>query len=258
MRTRSLTTVQAAEILGVGASSVKRWAEKGVIPCVRTPGGHRRFALADVEKMAASFFTAEQQLEAWFELLLNLSMVPLRDALLRTRRQHYSWLGAADVLSPILAEVGSRWARGELTIQEEHLASENLSRALSHICVDIEVSSDARRALLLTAEKEQHTLGLSLLEPCLREKNILPVWSGNNTPLASVNQVVNEKKVEIVCVSASISSDMSALASYAESLQALCQPLGVDLILGGQGPWPTELEFAKRVMTFQEIALLAL
>jgi excisionase family DNA binding protein len=39
-----LTTKQVADVLRVSESSVKRWCDSGVIPTVRTVGGHRRIA----------------------------------------------------------------------------------------------------------------------------------------------------------------------------------------------------------------------
>ena len=39
---------RACEILGVNESTVRRWADAGQIRCFRTPGGHRRFAEADL------------------------------------------------------------------------------------------------------------------------------------------------------------------------------------------------------------------
>ena len=38
-----LSTRQVATLLGVGGSSVKRWADRGLLACVKTVGGHRRF-----------------------------------------------------------------------------------------------------------------------------------------------------------------------------------------------------------------------
>jgi len=38
-----LSTRQVATLLGVGGSSVKRWADRGLLACVKTAGGHRRF-----------------------------------------------------------------------------------------------------------------------------------------------------------------------------------------------------------------------
>jgi excisionase family DNA binding protein len=41
---------RAAEILGVHPATVRTWADKGEVASRRTPGGHRRFRLADLER----------------------------------------------------------------------------------------------------------------------------------------------------------------------------------------------------------------
>lgn len=38
-----LSLSEACELLEAHRSTVRRWADEGKIPCVRTPGGHRRF-----------------------------------------------------------------------------------------------------------------------------------------------------------------------------------------------------------------------
>ncbi len=40
---RLLSVSAAARLLGVSSSSLRAWAAAGRVPCVRTPGGHRRF-----------------------------------------------------------------------------------------------------------------------------------------------------------------------------------------------------------------------
>lgn len=42
----------AAQQLGVHPNTLRRWADEGQIPVLTTPGGHRRFAQADVEQFA--------------------------------------------------------------------------------------------------------------------------------------------------------------------------------------------------------------
>lgn len=42
---RLLSVSAAARLLGVSSSSLRAWAAAGRVPCVRTPGGHRRFEL---------------------------------------------------------------------------------------------------------------------------------------------------------------------------------------------------------------------
>ncbi len=48
---RLLTTREAAELLGVGPTTVKRWCDEGKLPALKTAGGHRRYREADVLAM---------------------------------------------------------------------------------------------------------------------------------------------------------------------------------------------------------------
>jgi excisionase family DNA binding protein len=43
---------EAAKILGVHPATVRNWADQGHLPSQRTPGGHRRFRVADLESWA--------------------------------------------------------------------------------------------------------------------------------------------------------------------------------------------------------------
>lgn len=46
---RTLTTGEAAAMLGVSVPTIRMWADQGRVPCHRTAGGHRRF---EVEELA--------------------------------------------------------------------------------------------------------------------------------------------------------------------------------------------------------------
>lgn len=43
-----LTLREASDLLGVHQTTLRAWADKGALPVFRTPGGHRRFRLADL------------------------------------------------------------------------------------------------------------------------------------------------------------------------------------------------------------------
>lgn len=47
-----VTPKEAAKILGVHVSSLRRWENEGKLRAIRTPGGQRRFILSQVEKVA--------------------------------------------------------------------------------------------------------------------------------------------------------------------------------------------------------------
>jgi len=49
MPDRLLTISETAELLGVGISTLRHWDDTGQIVAMRTPGGHRRYRLSDIE-----------------------------------------------------------------------------------------------------------------------------------------------------------------------------------------------------------------
>lgn len=46
-----LTPATVAKMFSVDAKTVSRWANKGDIPSIRTPGGHRRFRESDIRRL---------------------------------------------------------------------------------------------------------------------------------------------------------------------------------------------------------------
>lgn len=75
---RWLTLTQAARILGVHATTLRRWADDGEIRCLRTPGGHRRFLEEDLN----AFVSAREQPASSAS-----SEAFLQDVLLHTRQE---------------------------------------------------------------------------------------------------------------------------------------------------------------------------
>ncbi len=49
---RFLPRSAVARIFGVSVSTVTRWAQRGLLPAVRTPGGHYRFSVPAVRRAA--------------------------------------------------------------------------------------------------------------------------------------------------------------------------------------------------------------
>ncbi|MGQ0604074.1 MAG: helix-turn-helix domain-containing protein [Anaerolineales bacterium] len=74
-----LSLRQAAKQLGVHPTTLRRWADTGEIPVMLTPGGHRRFAVADVER-----FTEERRR---LRLISGLEQAWMEQALVQTRKE---------------------------------------------------------------------------------------------------------------------------------------------------------------------------
>jgi excisionase family DNA binding protein len=255
----TLTTREAAEILGVGTTSIKRWADAGLLPCVKTPGGHRRFqrdvinAFVECEKQPPSADVSER-VSNWVSNLIALT--PRRrifDILRVERRQLGSWFLVADGVCEVLEEVGRRWARKELSLVHEHIATDRLSRALNRCCELVKLPDNPRTALLAVAEEEAHALELCLAELCFREAGWATTVVPRGTPITAICEQVSSGSFDVVAISASSHlKDSQSLARQAQMLTATCQQNHVELILGGRGNWPEQLTPAHRVRSFAD------
>jgi excisionase family DNA binding protein len=49
-----LSISEAARVLGVSLSTVRRWSDAGVLPSYRTPGGQRRYNREQLERFLRS------------------------------------------------------------------------------------------------------------------------------------------------------------------------------------------------------------
>lgn len=132
-----LTLGQAAEFLGVHPATLRRWADDGEVPCIRTPGGHRRF------------------LEEGLHLFLSGQAEPAHDApsaglerslVLDTRRQ---------LRSPEAREMS--WHKA---FREEDLADRRASgRRLLGLAIQFTSRSTGREAILTQARSIGNAYG---------------------------------------------------------------------------------------------------
>lgn len=235
-----LSTQDVARLAGVGATAVKRWSEAGLLRCVRTPGGHRRFPRAAVEGfLRARGAEAPVDREPWVGALLEASDPHgLAALLLAERGRAGAWHRVAELAAQALARLGELWAAGAVSVLEEHLASERLVRALARIGEGIPLDPRAPRALLACADGDDHTLGLALVELVLREAGWATAWAGRRTPAPELRRGL-ERGARMLCVSASMASaDAVGLRRQADELGRIARAAGAALALGGAGAWP--------------------
>lgn len=255
-----ISVQEAARLLGVGVSSVKRWADAGLLTCEKTPGRHRRFLRSEIEallrKRRGQYGGVAFADHKVAEVLLSDGDATIVDrALAEVRARAGSWAVAADALAPALEEIGELWSRGTITVVQEHVASERLARGLARVADDLPTRRGAPAALLFVAEGEEHTLGISLAEVVLREAGWTVQWGGRRTSVEEVRAFVDRHPLAMLAVSASaVSSDPAPLARQADALARVCRPANVTLVFGGRGSWPDPLPFGLRMHSFEELA----
>ena len=253
-----LTSAEAAVRLGVGVSAVKRWADAGDLVCVRTAGGHRRFTPRALETFRTRR-APEGGADRWAPWLAALTATSgphgVLALLYEARAAVSSWPEVMTRVGQLLGEIGDRWARGDLTVAEEHLATASLTRALAAISDSMPISPTAPQCLLASAEGDDHTLGLALAEVCLREAGWAARWIGAPTRTAHLVGHVRRGDVHMVALSASSRSrDGRALARQARQVGHACRAAQAFLVLGGAGQWPDRPSFGVRLHSWEEFA----
>ena len=250
-----LTSAEAAARLGVGVTAIKRWADEGVLPCVRTAGGHRRFDAREVERRGrASLAGHDDEWGRWIETLVDAGNIHAVLALVFAERaRRAAWFEVAPYLGELLKAIGDRWASGRLTIAQEHIASSALQRALGVVAETMPLAPDAPRCLLACADGEDHTLGLSLVELCLREAGWRAVWAGGRTRPVDVCERVKAGRLQMVALSASsMMTERRALRAQVRVVGSACQRGGIPLLLGGTGEWPDPPQFGMRIRDWRD------
>ncbi|HJL20561.1 MAG TPA: helix-turn-helix domain-containing protein [Sandaracinaceae bacterium LLY-WYZ-13_1] len=255
-----LTSTEAAEFLGASPTSIKRWADEGILPCVRTAGRHRRFSVEDLERFRRERMGAPEPespaegVEAWIEDLVEGRPYRVQARLFEARSELGSWRAVCDRVGEIVTVLGDKWSRGELSVAQEHVASERLIRALARVGESLPLPPDAPKALLLTLEQEEHTLGLALAELALRELGWQPVFAGRGTPLDGLGELVDTQRIRLVAVSAAVSSnDPELMRRRADELGDVCRKRGIVLVFGGRGAWPEPPPYGTRLHGFQRL-----
>ncbi|MBO6574359.1 MAG: helix-turn-helix domain-containing protein [Rhodothermales bacterium] len=187
----------------------------------------------------------------WANAMRDSDVFELQALLLHARSRRGSWHATADEAAHGLSEVGERWMRGEMSVMDEHIASERLARALSAIMETMPGAEEEPVCMLACVTGDMHTLGLSFLQLCVRERGWRPLWVGASTPLEELYAVAAAGEVAMIAISASeASSDTVELAEFAQMLGAACAASGTSLAFGGSGAWPDPPLFGMRFYAF--------
>jgi excisionase family DNA binding protein len=94
---------EACQILGVDESTLRRWADSGRLLVYRTPGGHRRFSLGNLEEMIAGEGRHHS------DEVERITVAKIRRQLKRASQQEHGWYGTlSDANRQRLRDLGRR------------------------------------------------------------------------------------------------------------------------------------------------------
>lgn len=237
--------------VGVPVASLRAWETRyGLLAPTRTTGGFRLYDSEDVARVLAMRANLDRGLSAAEAARLALSEAregstpllasgaqELTSALDRFDESAAQavldrLLGGLsldvvlrDVLVPYLHDLGDRWRRGEISVAQEHFASNVVRGRLMSLARGWGRGSGPL-AVLACAEDEQHDLPLLMFGLLLRTYGWRIDYLGADTPLSSLVQAVREIAPVAVVVSGTTPGSLDGQSAGLQEV-ALIAPLYV-------------------------------
>jgi methanogenic corrinoid protein MtbC1 len=140
-----------------------------------------------------------------------------------------------EIIAPGMWLIGDLWARGEISVAVEHLATEITLRVLA---LEREAVRTVRRRIrqtlvLATPAGEQHVLALRMAANLLRAGGYDAVLLGADVPPDALVDAVAGRGADVVCLSATMAGVMDKLLIAIDAVQTVRPACGV--VLGGRG-----------------------
>ena len=224
---------------GVSVELLRAWERRyGLLEPSRTRGGFRLYGEADVARVLAMRANLDRGLAAAEAARLVLAdgngggtdatllgdaqraLGPALEAFDETGAQvALDRLFAAftvdvvleEALLPYLRDLGERWERGEVSVAQEHFAS-NLVRARLVALSRGWDRGEGPRALLACIEGELHDLPLLAFGLMLRSYGWRICYLGATTPLASIAETARAIEPAVVVVSGTVEGAFDSVA----------------------------------------------
>ena len=247
---------ELARRTGVAAELLRAWERRyGLLAPTRTAAGYRLYSAADVQRvrrmrelLAGGLSAAQAAQEAMGEQPPVGAVAPATaSTALRTALERLDDAGAHaaldrlladysapsvlnDVVLPLLHEFGTGWERGEISVAQEHFASNLLRGRLLGLARGWDRGSGPR-AVLACPPGERHDLGLVIFGLALRDHGWRITFLGADTPVETLVDTVRRLGPEALVLAL---ADSARLEGVAETVAGLA---GVEtaIWLGGAG-----------------------
>jgi excisionase family DNA binding protein len=252
---QELSPRQVAEAIGVSASSLKRWCDRGDLPSTKTAGGHRRISRSAVVRFlrergfdpkrpdllglpAGARLEARDENEVLPQVVSALvegnehQMVSLLTGLYLAKR---SIADIADqFIQPAFETIGNRWEREEIQIYQEHRAVATTRNALQRLRGYLpDPAPNAPVAVSATLAGDPYLLPIMLIALALRENGWNAIVLGPNHPAHTLIAALRDIRPRLGCINVSFIRDETELVSDAKAIYQAATAVGSAVAIGG-------------------------
>ncbi|MGB1698862.1 MAG: MerR family transcriptional regulator [Nannocystaceae bacterium] len=263
-KSNSKYRIQAvAEMTGIPAATLRAWERRYGVPSpMRTDSSYRLYSDADIDvirklreltesgmapaeaarvrkqyEAESPVPSGEDPFERAQETILE-AVERFDPTALEVAVRRMMFLGSAPmvfdrVLAPCMYTIGRRWHAGEISVGQEHMASEILGSAARDMLRLFQHDQDAPLALLACFADEEHALPLYGVAFRFAQWGYHPVILGARTPPGAIRHAAERLDPAIVGMSLTIAPPAHRAIELCEEYAAACGSL--PWIVGGRG-----------------------
>jgi len=240
----------------VSASSLRFLERIGLVTPLRTKGGHRLFRRSDLERVRRvkrlqdERFSLEEiaaRLRAEDESTPLDHKVLIAHAVAGDAAATAHLVAAAldrgvspqelfdRLLAPALREIGERWADGELSVAQEHAASEIIRDLVAIIgSPRADAAGDVPVIVAAAVGGERHVIGLQMVTTLLRMAGYRVDFLGADVDADFLADAVRRHDPEIVLLSATLDERLPAVEEAIKAVHSVATRRSPHIIVGGQ------------------------
>lgn len=277
---------EAARILNVNVSSIKRWTEDGTLECVKTAGGHRKFTMQHLAKFLeehktkttrANLFPIESDedleinariLKADYEFLIDYLLEQSRLCHRDRVQRVFNGLYLAQhplpeiydrLVAPVLQINGDLWEQGQISVVEEHFSTQTIRDCLIRLQGIIQIpAKKIGTAFCLIMSQELHDVAIKMVDHILELKGFRILFSGQMTPSMKIEKIFEIYKPDRVYISSTIVTDVNLTQAEFDKICYIAQAHNARVFVGGRGFELLTISHPaveKRLYSFEEVYL---
>ena len=274
----SLSPKQVARAIGVSESSLKRWCDRGLIPMIRTAGGHRRLPVSGVlrflrqsgQELAHPEVLGLPARTGKTEWTLNQARNELMTALVAGEEalgrqiifdlflaNHQLSVLFDDVVAAAFREIGKRWEDGQCEVYQERRACE----IMLHVFAELRSAfpqpvNDAPRAIGGTLEGDWYQLASTMAELILRETGYNAAALGASLPVETLIAAMDQNQPKLLWISVSYIESPEQFLERMAALYEAASSRQIALAVGGRAlteELRTQMEYSAYCDTMRHL-----
>lgn len=137
------------------------------------------------------------------------------------------------IIAPLMVRIGAEWENGQISVAHEHMITNIIQQRFNQFFRIFPVAPHLPKVLALSPSGEHHQLGLLLFSLFLRENGFHVVYTGPDTPLDGLAEMVAKQDFQLVCMSVMTPKSRPVAEQYIKELSDAIPHL--HFLLGGQG-----------------------